>query len=286
MSNNSKKHNRGELVSLISTIILISFCCCKDNNITNSESTYFLAGPWEINQEGNITLYSRPINYSSSASPNSNSIKVILKNQNDFIDEINNKLGVHFNKSAKIYLFNYDESMEKLGSNGGGRTDAVKREMYCTYYNIPFLDQVRNRMEYLGVHEMVHVVSINELGIPAIRLMSEGYAVALDGGYSTDISPSGEHIRKTIEGNMKFLAQNSKILPPNELVQDNNLEESLFYPQAGFFIDFLFKKYGINKINLLFTATKDNFTNEFSNVTGDNFNTIGNEYLSVCDSLK
>jgi hypothetical protein len=92
-------------------------------------------GPWIVTKSGRVTLYSRPLDYSQSSSPDSLAITNILQEQNDCYNEINNKLQLNDDFEFSIYLYNNDEAKEKIGTNGGGYANSKKRVIYYTYFN-------------------------------------------------------------------------------------------------------------------------------------------------------
>ena len=77
-------------------------------------------GPWKVTKEQRVTLYTRPIQYSMSDSPDSLTIQEILIEQEHVIDYINKRLNTDFQSNVKIYLYNLDEAKEKIGTKGGG----------------------------------------------------------------------------------------------------------------------------------------------------------------------
>ena len=142
-----------------------------------------IAGPWIITSGDNITLYTRPQNFSKSNSPDSIAIRQILKEQNYVIDHINRILQTKFNSKVQIYLYNFDEAKAKIGTNGGGFCSQSKNWIFFTYYEKPNKYSSKDTFVYLGIHEMVHIITREEIGWPKSRLFGEGFANAIDGTY-------------------------------------------------------------------------------------------------------
>lgn len=259
-------------IVLISCLLLL-FSCQNDELVD-------FDGPWIKTDSAQVTLYTRPLSYSNSPSPNEEQIQVTLKNQNDFIDTINHRLGLNYTGKVFIYLYNYDEALNKIGMNGGGRALTDKRTI-CYAFNGDLMYYPNWTVsDYMGLHEMVHIVSISELGKGGTRLMTEGYAVAIDGSYAGYKDQNGNIIRSLITEWMAAYVKANKVYRPSELLNNpDNYPEEVFYPQSGYFVDWLFKKYGVEKINRLFTVKKDRFKTEFQKITGDHFDVMEDEYL-------
>jgi hypothetical protein len=240
--------------------------------------TSLLDGPWAINSKGNITLYTRPPGYSSMASPETSEITQTLDNQIMFIELVNQKLDVNFNSGVSIYFFNLDEAESKLGVKGGGSSNSERKEIYYSFYLNQYYPSYQV-YDYLGVHEMVHIVSGNTIGLPGTLMMAEGYAVAIDGTLSS--TDSSGKTRKTIDAWMvEFRAQN-KLLTPTQLLMDfESLPKEQSYAQSGYFINWLFSKYGVAKINQLFTSKGENFKVDLHKVTGVPFAEMETEYMN------
>ncbi len=242
-------------------------------------------GPWIISKKGNVVLYTRPENYSKTPSPNIATINSILDEQNECLKIINHRLGTSFNSNFSVYLFNYDEAKEKIGTNSGGYAISRKRVIYYTYNHVTKKSNNGNRV-YLGKHELVHLVTTKEFGHSNLRLMGEGYAVSINGIYGRERSSKGEIVGKSLEKWMKEYVSTDKILKPSEMINGRDIPESLFYPQAGFFINWLFDNYGTQKINKLYKSSNKALKIDFEKITGESFDSIEIKYLEFCNSLK
>jgi len=262
----------GFLLVLIS-IISMSF----SNNITD--------GPWIISKKGKVILYTRPVNYSKKPSPDSANIRSILEEQNDCLENINHKLGVNFKSKFSVYLFNYDEAKDKIGTNGGGYAISRKKVIFYTY-NASIKKSNKGTREYLGEHELVHLVTTKEFGHSNFRVLREGYAVAISGDFGRERSANGENVSRSIEKWMKEYVSNGKVLKPSELINGGEFSESIFYPQAGFFIDWLFDTYSVKKINRLYKSNGADFKRDFEKITSERFDSMEIKYLKYCDSIK
>ena len=267
-------------IKIFKNLIIIFFflISCK-----KEDSRY--DGPWITNQIDNFILNTRPVNYSSSKSPDSVVIKTILDNHIIFQDEINSKLNVDFHLNVEIFLFNYDEALAKIGTNGGGGAEITKNRIYYSFFGKIIYDTIINRELYIGSHELVHIITFNELGLHKTRLMCEGYACAIDARYGTTNGEHGEYIAKPNDLYIKEYKESNQILSPEKLLNGEDLPAELFYPQAGFFVNWLFNNYSVEKINQLYTIDKDNFKNQFFKVTGIEFCEMESMYLEYINKL-
>jgi hypothetical protein len=244
---------------------------------TKESEQSFLDGPWVSNSKGLVTIYSRPLGYSTSPSPELAAIQQTLDNQNYFVEIICQKLSVNYDAKVAIFFYNLDESTSKIGTKGGGSSNAKRQEIYYTFYLNQYYPKIQ-LYDYVGVHEMVHIVSVSALGLPGTLMMAEGYAVAIDGTLGC-IDSSGIR-RKGIEEWMSEFRNNNQLISPSILLMDfERLPAEQAYAQAGFFVDWLFKKYGVYKINLLFTSSEDRFKADFFELTGIPFSAMESEYM-------
>ena len=224
---------------------------------------------WIKTKKDIIVLYTRPESFTNYLSPDSSRINKYLKEGILCVNEINKVLEVNFNSKIKVYLYNYDEAKEQIGTNAGGGAIPTEKIILYTYTKDNYIDKKRNRVRYVGVHEYVHIVSFNTIGISKTRLFTEGYATAIDGSYGG----------KEIESFLK----KDNIKTPTELLNGEEMFEGDFYPQAGFFIKWLFNEYSVKKSNKLFILTNDEIKNEFENITGDSYLKMEKKYIEFCN---
>ena len=237
-----------------------------------------LSGPWIKTKSHRIILFTRPKNYSKTVSPDSTAIKKILQEQEKVIDYINEALKTDFRSKVKIYLLNFDEAKAKIGTNGGGFCSPKKKRIYFTFYNLQFYNTIRDQDEYIGVHEMVHLITKYELGMPNSRFFGEGYANAVEGNYGSK-NIDGHYIKKRNDSTLQEYRRQGKVLTPSELLFNDSIREREYYPQIGCLITWLFKEYGVGKINQLYTLEKNQIENGFYRVTGDSFKAIDEKYM-------
>jgi len=262
---------------LIVVFVLISFISCKKDDGINID----MDGPWEKSESGQVILYTRPVNYSSSASPEEEQIQLLLKNQNDFIGLINQELGLHFTAQVSIYLYNYDEALAKIGTNSGGLAITDRLQICYAYKGVLMYYPNRKVSDYIGIHELVHIVSFSQLGKASTRLIGEGYACAVDGAYAAYFDSDGQCIRKLNTKWMEYYRQANRVCRPSELLEKpDSFSEEVFYPQSGYFISWLFNKYGVDKVNQLFTVKVEKFKSEFQRVMGISFAEMETAYLN------
>ncbi len=227
---------------------------------------------WEVLESESIVLHYRPWGFSQSPSPTSEEALFMLNNQNFYYQAIQDSINRRFNDKILIYLYNMDEAEELIGTVGGGHAIPKFNTFYYTFLvgMQDFTDKYGIQNPFLGAHEMAHVITHRTLGYPGTKLMSEGYAVWLDGSYG----------RYAIEDIMRHYCSNEpqKVLTPDQLLNESTSDESIFYPNCGLFIKFLTHNYGLENINKLFQSTQENFKDEFTLLTGANWEAMANEY--------
>ncbi len=240
-----------------------------------------ITGPWIITKGRRIILYTRPVGYSKTDSPDSAVIQSVIQEQEQAIDYINKRLNTNFDSKVKIFLFNRDEAKVKIGTDGGGFTNPNKfrRHIYFTFYSKPFRNTVLNKYDYLGVHEMVHIVATSEIGHAGTRFFGEGYSNAIDGNYGAE-NRNGILTRKRNDSTLCIIKQNGKLVKPSDLLYNDSIPESEYYPQIGCLINWMFEKYGVYKMNLLYDLKRDKIEQEFQKVTGVKFQDMELEYMN------
>jgi len=243
-------------------------------------------GPWVKTKGERIILYTRPINYSDSSSPDSLTIKEIINEQEWVIDYINSSIATNFNSKVRIYLYNLDEAKAKIGTNGGGFASSNKMfpKIYFTFRSQSIFDPIRNKNVYVGIHEMVHVVTRNQLGRIRSAFFGEGYANAIDGCYGAKVLDDQLVFRRN-DSTILRIKEHSSLLSPHDLLYDSNIQAREFYPQIGCLVEWMFDTYGVESINELYKLNRYKIENEFSRVTGDTFDEMTSKYLAYQQNL-
>ncbi|MBN1116894.1 MAG: hypothetical protein JXA77_06810 [Bacteroidales bacterium] len=245
--------------------------------IVFSSFKYDLSGPWNLTRQENLVLYTRPEGFSKTPSPDSADICKIISAQLQDIKKVNQMLKTSFNKELRIYLFNYDEAREKIRTNAGGGAKVKICEMYFTFNK----DLASKMDDFIGMHEIVHIVAGNELGYPSTVLMNEGYANAVSNGYKLRLSEDGSIQRTTLEQWMNDFIANNQIIKPSELlIKSDKIPEHVFYPQAGYFVKWMMNMYGVETTNTLYTLKPQKLKKKLFLITGKEFNIIEKEYLN------
>ncbi|MFO8022217.1 MAG: hypothetical protein R6U65_07110 [Perlabentimonas sp.] len=234
---------------------------------------------WEVLESEKVVLHYRPWNFSQSPSPTANEAMAILNNQDLYYQAIQDSIKRHYNNRVLIYLYNKDEANNLIGTNAGGHAIPKFNTFYYTFLvgMNDFTDMYGVGNPYVGAHELVHVITHQTLGYPEIKLMSEGYAVWLDGSYG----------RYPIVDIMKHYRENepNKVLTPNQLLYESTTDESIYYPNSGLFTKFLVHTYGLENINKLFIAPRDYFKEEFKTLTGVSWEEMVCEYSEYVKNL-
>ncbi|MCF8233186.1 MAG: hypothetical protein K9G67_04475 [Bacteroidales bacterium] len=234
---------------------------------------------WVLETSGHIVLHYRQAGFSSAPSPSADEVQEIINNQDFYYRAIQDSLQLDFSDNVLIYLYNKDEAEEAIGTAGGGHSIPAFLSYYYTFiYDIPaYTDQYGIADPYLGAHEMVHVISHHRLGVPGTKVMSEGYAVWLDGGYARhDINDIVIHYRDN---------EPEKLLNPDQLIYETIDSESVYYPNAGVFLRFLVHSYGIETCNALFTTGMDDFIPHFESLSGVPWEEMSNLYAVYLEGL-
>ena len=118
--------------------------------------------------------------------------------------------------------------------------------------------------------------------------MSEGLAVALDGGYGVrpdPFRPPGSYLQVTIG---RWVREHLDVLlAPRELFdRQERLDEPSFYPQAGAFVLFLLERPGgLEAVKALLTAPAAEFPAAFLQAAGSSLEAVHGEYLAWCAAL-
>jgi hypothetical protein len=242
----------------------------------NQPALFLKNSEWVKNVQGKEHIYTRPVNYSKSASPDSIAISEMFREVSFSIGTINKILKLNYTGSVKVFYFNYDEAAKVIGTNGGGFQS--RKGIFYTYFQKgDHYDSVNRIKFYIGLHEFVHVVAWYKIGKSKSRLFVEGYANALDGYYG------GRTIYEDV--------QVQEPIPPSRLIKDvvnqgGQLPEDTFYPQSGVFINWLFRKYGVEKVNRLYKVNPKKFEKKFEKITGGSFSGLEKEYLDYFAGLK
>ncbi|MBS3771860.1 MAG: hypothetical protein KGY69_16535 [Bacteroidales bacterium] len=270
----SKIPRLGFHIRSIALLVLIGLSSCTDFFVDVS-----LQKEWEEMESENIVIHYRPEGFSASPSPDENAVQTMLENQNYYYHVIQDSIQRSFSDKVLIYIYNKDEGKSLIGTDGGGHAIPKLNSFYYTYLpdRRKLTDQYQKKNPPLGAHELVHVITHRTLGYPPTKMMSEGYAVWLDGdygGYGID-----DIIRKYRDD------QPDKIMKPSELLKESTDKESVYYPNAGVFVRYLVRTYGVEKVNQLFVSDEDAFQKDFEKITGDKWKTMADEYTGYINNL-
>jgi len=239
---------------------------------------------WVVSEEGRIILHTRPEGFSTTASPDPGDINMLLDNQNFYLQMITDTLGLQYNGKVLIYLFNTDEALDAIGTQNGGHSMPDRSAIFYAFRRPAWFD-VNGRLTFMGAHEMVHVVTHREFGKPFTKMMSEGYATAIDGAYGRRSTSSGTIVAKTVKQWMIEHYEAGQVLDPMEMLHEGDFPENIYYPNAAFFIEYLWNRFGIETINKLFTIPASTFENRFRFLTGITFQQAAADYLLYCQQV-
>jgi len=254
--------------------LLLAFASCTDFIIEMDPQDQ-----WKVLDSGKIVLHYRPSGFSSSPSPDLDEARTIVRNQNIYYRAIQDSVQVSFEDKVLVYLFNDDEAEKLIGTNTGGHAIPKFNSFYFAYMpnRRPVTDQYHIENPIVGSHELVHVITHRALGYPESKMMSEGYAMWLDGLYG------GYHIEDIIR---KYRDEEpEKLMDPNQLLTESIDKESVYYPNCGIFTRFLIASYGLEEINRLFTCPADRFKKAFQEVTGESWDSMSRKYDRYLEKL-
>lgn len=105
----------------------------------------------------------------------------------------------------------------------------------------------KNVRPYLK-HEIFHLISYKELGIPYLVWLREGSAVFADGTCQ----------KFNLDTMGKYLLKSDKLIPLKELTFNfGKYDDIITYLQGGSFVQFIYEKYGLDKIKKLWKLKKE-----------------------------
>jgi len=227
---------------------------------------------------GRIVLHYRPPSHPGT-SPEAAAVAQILANQELYLHLVQQEIGRGFSDAVLIYLYNPEEAEEAIGTAGGGHAIPERLCYYYTYLPAPYtpFQDPRAYPAYIGAHELVHVVTHRVLGRAGSKLLSEGYAVAIDGWMRIIPAAGGQVARaRTVhEWMQEYHDQDPldppRILTPTELLSETDLEDVVYYPNAGYFVRLMLQRYGAERVNPLFPVPAEQLPGELERVTGESF---------------
>ncbi len=240
---------------------------------------------WIVTEEGNIVLHSRPKGFSNSASPDENIINSILANQNFYYYLILDSLKLNYNDKVLIYLYNHDEAQDAIGTNSGGSIMASRSTIYYSFMIGSYKDLFW-RDAYIGSEKMVKLITQRSLGSNYTRLMYDGYAVAFSGSFGKAYDENQEIIiANPVSDWMNIHHINNHILSPEQLLYETGWDNDIYIPNAGFFIRFLWKMYGVAEVNKLFNLNSDNIVSKIPEIFGVSFEELSDDYEKYLESV-
>jgi hypothetical protein len=142
--------------------------------------------------------------------------------------------------------------MSNIGTLNGGKYNYLTKKVEYVLSK-PCVSVISNKYSLVGEHETVHAIFMNRFGLSRSRLLVEGAAVAIDKGFGI-VEENGKRVRVPIYNIVRDQRGQQKLLSIKYLCSGKGSEE-LFYPQAGVFVEWLIKNYGINKYQELYRNT-------------------------------
>ena len=234
---------------------------------------------WELKENGPIKLYYKKQGACEAPSPESHQAQSILDNQKYYYQAIQDSIQKTFSEPVLIYLYNKDQAKKAIGTSGGGLSQSQYMTIYYTFIHDikPYTDKFGIKNPFVGAHEMCHIITHNLLGNPGTKMMSEGYAVWLDGSYGRkDIN---YYIRKFKTGYPEY------VMTPTQLLNEAFGDEMIYYPNAGILIRYWVRQFGVEKINRLFSVSRENFEGKFKKITETSWNEMERHYHHYINDL-
>lgn len=260
------------IIGLLSLVLLFSGC-------TEFVAELDADKDWKLSENDIIKLYTKKQGVSESPSPVAYQVQSILDNQKYYYRAIQDSINQSFSEPVLIYLYNKDQAKEAIGTSGGGLSQSRYMTIYYTFIHDiePYTDQYGIENPFVGAHEMVHIITHNLLGNPGTKLMSEGYAVWLDGSYGRkDIN---YYIRKFKTEYPEY------VMTPTQLLNESFEDEMIYYPNAGVLIRYWVRQFGVEKMNRLFSVSRENLKEKFEKITETSWDEMESHYSNYLNSL-
>ena len=270
--NSKMEKTMKNIIGLLSLVLLFSGC-------TEFVAELDADKDWKLTENDIIKLYTKKQGVSESPSPVAYQVQSILDNQKYYYRAIQDSINQSFSEPVLIYLYNKDQAKEAIGTSGGGLSQSRYMTIYYTFIHDiePYTDQYGIENSFVGAHEMVHIITHNLLGNPGTKLMSEGYAVWLDGSYGRkDIN---DYIRKF---KTEYPAY---VMTPSQLLNESFEDEMIYYPNAGVLIRYWVRQFGVEKMNRLFSVSRENFKEKFEKITETSWDEMESHYSNYLNSL-
>lgn len=167
--------------------------------------------------------------------------------------------GIKTDKKIKYYKYiNPDRKEQLTGFGGYGKVMPYRYELHSAYSFHP--------------HEITHILSITIGNPPA--MMAEGLAVLYGWKEGWQGKPFDFWVKEYIKEN--------KLLPLEEISKTVNFRkypEDITYPEAASFLEFLIKKYGVEKFKAVYkNADEENIDSAFKKIYGKNLKELEKEW--------
>lgn len=168
--------------------------------------------------------------------------------------------GIKLDRKIKYYKYKDVDRKEKLtGFEGYGKVIPYRYEVHSVYSFHP--------------HEVTHILSVPMGNPPA--LFAEGTAVLFGWESGWQDKPVDFWVKKYIKEN--------KILPIKTIYKTINFREypeEITYPESASFLNFLIKKYGVEKFKAIYKKANDeNMDFIFNEIYGKKLNELEKEWL-------
>ncbi|MDR8393963.1 hypothetical protein NC796_22605 [Aliifodinibius sp. S!AR15-10] len=199
------------------------------------------------------------------------SIEAIKVEQERAYRELNERLGLTFDRKLLVYVY---ESRQDFGETV--RTGRAHPElgMIETIYGS---DAKTIGMRGISLHELSHIVAFYEWCPVTERLFSEGLAVWLDDYWRAPSITSTDLFQIS-----KVLLRRGQLPSVEDMItQWDELESQHSYPAAGAFTKFLIREYGLDSFKRLYCEARTrNFDSVFFDIYGKRFWEIEEVYHS------
>lgn len=183
-----------------------------------------------------------------------------------------NFLRVNINMKINYFLCNTPEEVGEIyGDNEAANGFAQMPDKIYAVYN--------EKVKCIGYHEDAHIISYNALAKPKQNFIREGLAMFFDRVWwgIPNQAWTKEFINSNAYININNLMNNDEFF---------KYSDSITYPIAGAFTEYLINAYGIEKYKKFYSYSTDNIENHFINIFNITLGDAENDFIKYLDTLR
>lgn len=199
-------------------------------------------------------------------------ITEIMAIQESCYDYICKILKVKMNRRIHYFLYESPEEIGKIyGDNEPANGFAKMPDKIYAVYN--------KEVQCIGFHEDAHLISYNTLANPKQALIREGLAMFFDKVWWGIPNDAWVQVFITTR-----LYRKPFILTDN--IEFYRYSDTITYPIAGAFVDYLISIFGIEKFKIFYKTVDDNFDKCFLEIFGKTLNHIEGKWINHIQDIK